>query len=115
MSGLPCATSVRSSAAYARIPGMRRCRWRLPNYFGIFFVMGQRYPDRLYDYSIAAVAGGVAMRSHENTRVTGGVGRCGAPRAFLLSSLNDNHKRMARYADLMATRFVRAPVSGEGC
>jgi len=80
--------------------------WSVPRitaYFGRFLCHGNTYPDRLIRLFDRRRGGWVGEEIHENTRVTGSVGRLGGRlEHFAYRSLADHQKRMARYADLMA-------------
>jgi glycosyltransferase involved in cell wall biosynthesis len=80
--------------------------WSLPritDYFGRFLRHGNAYPDRLIRLFDRRQGRWVGEEIHENTRVSGRVGRLrGHLEHFSYRSLTDHHNRMARYADLMA-------------
>jgi glycosyltransferase involved in cell wall biosynthesis len=76
---------------------------RITDYFGQFLRHGNAYPDRLIRLFDRRRGGWIGEEIHENTRVTGSVGRLhGHLEHFSYRSLSDHHTRMARYADLMA-------------
>jgi len=76
---------------------------RITEYFGRFLRHGNAYPDRLIRLFDRRHGGWIGDEIHENTRVTGPVGRLrGHLEHFSYRSLTDHHRRMARYADLMA-------------
>jgi glycosyltransferase involved in cell wall biosynthesis len=76
---------------------------RITDYFGRFLRHGNAYPDRLIRLFDRRRGGWIGEEIHENTRVTGRVGRLsGHLEHFSYRSLTDHHNRMARYADLMA-------------
>ena len=76
---------------------------RITDYFGQFLRHGNAYPDRLIRLFDRRRGGWTGEEIHENTRVTGSVGRLhGHLEHFSYRSLSDHHNRMARYADLMA-------------
>jgi glycosyltransferase involved in cell wall biosynthesis len=76
---------------------------RITEYFGRFLRHGNTYPDRLIRLFDRRRGGWVGEEIHENTRVTGSVGRLyGHLEHFAYRSLADHQKRMVRYADLMA-------------
>jgi glycosyltransferase involved in cell wall biosynthesis len=76
---------------------------RITDYFGQFLRYGNAYPDRLIRLFDRRRGGWAGEEIHENTRVTGSVGRLhGHLEHFSYRSLSDHHNRMARYADLMA-------------
>jgi len=76
---------------------------RITDYFGQFLRHGNAYPDRLIRLFDRRRGGWTGEEIHENTRVTGSVGRLhGHLEHFSYRSLSDHHSRMARYADLMA-------------
>ena len=76
---------------------------RITDYFGQFLRHGNAYPDRLIRLFDRRRGGWIGEEIHENTRVTGSVGRLhGHLEHFSYRSLSDHHNRMARYADLMA-------------
>ena len=76
---------------------------RITDYFGRFLHHGNTYPDRLIRLFDRRRGGWIGEEIHENTRVTGSVGRlAGHLEHFSYRSLTDHHNRMARYADLMA-------------
>jgi glycosyltransferase involved in cell wall biosynthesis len=80
--------------------------WSVPRitaYFGRFLRHGNTYPDRLIRLFDRRRGGWRGEEIHENTQVTGSVGRLkGHLEHFSYRSLTDHHNRMARYADLMA-------------
>jgi glycosyltransferase involved in cell wall biosynthesis len=84
----------------------RHAGWSVPritDYFGRFLRHGNAYPDRLIRLFDRRRGGWIGEEIHENTRVTGSVGRLrGHLEHFSYRSLTDHHNRMARYADLMA-------------
>ena len=76
---------------------------RITDYFGRFLRHGNAYPDRLIRLFDRRRGGWTGYEIHENTRVTGPVGRLrGDLEHYSYRSLTDHHLRMARYADLMA-------------
>lgn len=76
---------------------------RITDYFGRFLRHGNTYPDRLIRLFDRRRGGWIGDEIHENTRVSGSVGRLNGPlEHFSYRSLTDHHNRMARYADLMA-------------
>jgi glycosyltransferase involved in cell wall biosynthesis len=76
---------------------------RITDYFGQFLRHGNAYPDRLIRLFDRRRGGWVGEEIHENTRVTGSVGRLrGHLEHFSYRNLADHQKRMDRYADLMA-------------
>jgi glycosyltransferase involved in cell wall biosynthesis len=76
---------------------------RITDYFGRFLRHGNAYPDRLIRLFDRRHGGWIGEEIHENTRVTGRVGRLsGHLEHFSYRSLTDHQNRMARYADLMA-------------
>ena len=76
---------------------------RITDYFGQFLRHGNAYPDRLIRLFDRRRGGWIGEEIHENTRVTGRVGRLyGHLEHFSYRSLTDHQNRMARYADLMA-------------
>jgi len=76
---------------------------RITDYFGRFLRHGNTYPDRLIRLFDRRRGGWKGEEIHENTRVTGSVGRLyGHLEHFSYRSLADHQKRMDRYADLMA-------------
>jgi glycosyltransferase involved in cell wall biosynthesis len=76
---------------------------RITDYFGRFLRHGNAYPDRLIRLFDRRRGGWSGQEIHENTRVTGRVGRLrGHLEHFSYRSLTDHHHRMQRYADLMA-------------
>jgi len=76
---------------------------RITDYFGQFLRHGNAYPDRLIRLFDRRRGGWTGEEIHENTRVTGSIGRLhGHLEHFSYRSLSDHHSRMARYADLMA-------------
>jgi glycosyltransferase involved in cell wall biosynthesis len=80
--------------------------WSLPritDYFGRFLRHGNAYPDRLVRLFDRRQGGWVGREIHENTRVSGRVGRLhGQLRHYSYRSLADHERRMQRYAQLMA-------------
>ncbi len=76
---------------------------RITDYFGRFLRHGNAYPDRLIRLFDRRRGGWTGYEIHENTRVTGRVGKLhGDLEHYSYRSLTDHHLRMARYADLMA-------------
>jgi glycosyltransferase involved in cell wall biosynthesis len=76
---------------------------RITDYFGRFLRHGNAYPDRLIRLFDRRRGGWIGYEIHENTRVTGPVGKLhGDLEHYSYRSLTDHHLRMARYADLMA-------------
>ena len=76
---------------------------RITEYFGRFLRHGNAYPDRLVRLFDRRRGGWVGEEIHENTRVSGRVGRLsGHLEHFSYRSLGDHLARMQRYADLMA-------------
>jgi glycosyltransferase involved in cell wall biosynthesis len=76
---------------------------RITDYFGRFLRHGNAYPDRLIRLFDRRHGRWIGEEIHENTRVSGRVGRLhGHLEHFSYRSLTDHHNRMARYADLMA-------------
>ena len=80
--------------------------WSIPrctDYFGKFLRHGNAYPDRLVRLFDRRRGGWVGREIHENTRVTGRVGRLhGELLHYSYRSLADHEARMERYAALMA-------------
>ena len=98
---------LRSEIEALRARGFTDCAgWLVPritDYFGRFLRHGNAYPDRLIRLFDRRRGGWIGDEIHENTRVRGRVGRLrGHLEHFSYRSLTDHHKRMARYADLMA-------------
>ena len=76
---------------------------RITDYFGRFLRHGNAYPDRLIRLFDRRRGGWIGEEIHENTRVTGPVGKLhGHLEHYSYRSLTDHHNRMQRYADLMA-------------
>ena len=76
---------------------------RITDYFGRFLRHGNAYPDRLIRLFDRRRGGWSGYEIHENTKVTGPVGKLrGHLEHYSYRSLTDHHLRMARYADLMA-------------
>ena len=76
---------------------------RITDYFGRFLRHGNAYPDRLVRLFDRRRGGWIGEEVHENTRVTGRIGRFhGHLEHYSYRSLTDHHNRMARYANLMA-------------
>jgi glycosyltransferase involved in cell wall biosynthesis len=76
---------------------------RITDYFGRFLRHGNAFPDRLVRLFDRRRGGWTGYEIHENTRVTGRVGRLrGYLEHYSYRSLSDHHERMRRYADLMA-------------
>jgi glycosyltransferase involved in cell wall biosynthesis len=76
---------------------------RITDYFGRFLRHGNAYPDRLVRLFDRRRGGWHGDEIHENTRVTGHVGRLtGHLEHYSYRSLTDHLNRMQRYADLMA-------------
>ena len=80
--------------------------WSLPritDYFGRFLRHGNAYPDRLVRLFDRRRGGWAGEEIHENTRVGGRIGRLrGHLEHYPYRSLADHHRRMQRYAELMA-------------
>ena len=98
---------LRAQIETLRSGGFAECAgWSIPritDYFGRFLRHGNAYPDRLIRLFDRRRGGWIGGEIHENTRVTGRVGRLhGHLEHFSYRSLTDHHNRMARYADLMA-------------
>jgi glycosyltransferase involved in cell wall biosynthesis len=76
---------------------------RITEYFGRFLRHGNAYPDRLVRLFDRRRGGWSGYEIHENTRVTGRIGRLhGHLEHYSYRSLADHQSRMQRYADLMA-------------
>lgn len=76
---------------------------RITDYFGRFLRHGNAYPDRLVRLFDRRRGGWIGREIHENTRVTGRVGRLrGHLLHYSYRSLTDHEQRMQRYAQLMA-------------
>jgi glycosyltransferase involved in cell wall biosynthesis len=76
---------------------------RITEYFGRFLRHGNAYPDRLVRLFDRRRGGWTGYEIHENTRVSGRIGRLhGLLEHYSYRSLSDHHIRMQRYADLMA-------------
>ena len=76
---------------------------RITEYFGRFLRHGNAYPDRLVRLFDRRRGGWSGEEIHENTKVTGRIGRLsGHLEHFSYRSLSDHLSRMQRYADLMA-------------
>ncbi|MGH8261190.1 MAG: glycosyltransferase family 2 protein [Steroidobacteraceae bacterium] len=76
---------------------------RITDYFGRFLRHGNAYPDRLVRLFDRRRGGWVGREIHENTRVSGRVGRLrGHLLHYSYRSLTDHELRMQRYAQLMA-------------
>jgi len=76
---------------------------RITDYFGRFLRHGNAYPDRLVRLFDRRCGGWTGNEIHENTQVTGRVGRLhGHLEHYSYRSLSDHLARMQRYADLMA-------------
>jgi len=80
--------------------------WSVPRityYFGRFLRHGNAYPDRLTRLFDRRRGGWVGQEIHENTQVSGRLGRLrGHLEHYSYRSLTDHQNRMDRYADLMA-------------
>ncbi|MGH8210902.1 MAG: glycosyltransferase family 2 protein [Steroidobacteraceae bacterium] len=89
---------------------------RITDYFGHFLHHGNAYPDRLIRLFDRRRGGWIGHEIHENTRVTGPIGRLqGQLEHYSYRSLTDHHTRMQRYADLMAqTLYNRGKRCGLG-
>ena len=75
---------------------------RITDYFGKFLRHGNAYPDRLVRLFDRRRGGWVGREIHENTQVSGPVGRLkGHLEHYSYRSLSDHHHRMQRYAELM--------------
>lgn len=75
---------------------------RITDYFGKFLRHGNAYPDRLVRLFDRRRGGWVGREIHENTQVSGQVGRLkGHLEHYSYRSLSDHHQRMQRYAELM--------------
>jgi glycosyltransferase involved in cell wall biosynthesis len=76
---------------------------RITEYFGRFLRHGNAYPDRLVRLFDRRRGGWSGNEIHENTRVSGRIGRLrGHLEHYSYRSLSDHQARMQRYADLMA-------------
>jgi len=76
---------------------------RLTDYFGRFLKHGNAYPDRLVRLFDRRRGGWSGQEIHENTRITGPLGRLKGPLLhYSYRSLDDHIERMHRYARLMA-------------
>jgi glycosyltransferase involved in cell wall biosynthesis len=76
---------------------------RITDYFGRFLRHGNAYPDRLVRLFDRRCGGWQGLEIHENTRITGRIGRLrGDLEHYPYRSLGDHLARMQRYADLMA-------------
>ena len=76
---------------------------RITDYFGRFLRHGNAYPDRLVRLFDRRCGGWTGNEIHENTQVTGRVGRLhGHLEHYSYRSLSDHLARMQRYAYLMA-------------
>ncbi len=76
---------------------------RITDYFGRFLRHGNAYPDRLVRLFDRRCGGWSGDEIHENTRVSGRIGRLtGHLEHYSYRSLSDHLNRMQRYADLMA-------------
>ena len=76
---------------------------RITEYFGRFLRHGNAYPDRLVRLFDRRRGGWRGYEIHENTRVSGPLGRLrGHLEHFPYRSLAEHQSRMQRYADLMA-------------
>lgn len=112
--------SLRAEIEALREGGFRGCAgWYVPritDYFGRFLRHGNAYPDRLIRLFDRRRGGWTGYEIHENTTVTGRVGRLrGHLEHFSYRSLTDHHNRMQRYADLMATAlYARGKRCGLG-
>jgi hypothetical protein len=98
---------VRGEIEALREGGFQGCAgWSVPritDYFGRFLRHGNAYPDRLVRLFDRRRGGWSGQEIHENTRVTGRLGRLrGHLEHYSYRSLTDHFNRMARYADLMA-------------
>jgi glycosyltransferase involved in cell wall biosynthesis len=86
--------------------------WSLPRitqYFGRFLRHGNAYPDRLVRLFDRRLGGWSGYEIHENTRVTGRIGKLRGPlEHYPYRSLSDHQNRMQRYADLMAQALYDA-------
>ncbi|MBW4051352.1 MAG: glycosyltransferase family 2 protein [Proteobacteria bacterium] len=75
---------------------------RITDYFGKFLRHGNAYPDRLVRLFDRRRGGWVGREIHENTQVSGRVGKLkGHLEHYSYRSLSDHHHRMQRYAELM--------------
>lgn len=100
-------SGLRAEIEALRQEGFPECAgWSVPritDYFGRFLHHGNAYPDRLIRLFDRRRGGWRGEEIHENTRVTGRVGRLrGHLEHFSYRSLTDHQLRMARYAELMA-------------
>jgi glycosyltransferase involved in cell wall biosynthesis len=76
---------------------------RITDYFGRFLRHGNAYPDRLVRLFDRRCGGWQGLEIHENTRVSGRIGRLrGHLEHYPYRGLGDHLARMQRYADLMA-------------
>jgi glycosyltransferase involved in cell wall biosynthesis len=76
---------------------------RITDYFGRFLRHGNAYPDRLVRLFDRRCGGWCGLEIHENTKVSGRVGRLrGQLKHYPYRSFGEHLERMQRYADLMA-------------
>jgi glycosyltransferase involved in cell wall biosynthesis len=111
-----------SAGLRAEIEGLRErgfpdhAGWSVPRiteYFGRFLRHGNAYPDRLVRLFDRRRGGWVGQEIHENTRVEGRIGKLqGHLEHYSYRSLSDHHRRMQRYAELMAQALH---ASGKRC
>src|ERR1700741_3155084 len=89
---------------------------RITDYFGRFLRHGNAYPDRLVRLFDRRRGGWTGDEIHENTRITGRVGRPhGHLEHYSYRSLTDHQNRMQRYAELMARElYARGKRCGLG-
>jgi len=99
--------TLRAEIEKLRAAGFPGCAgWslaRITDYFGRFLRHGNAYPDRLVRLFDRRHGGWAGREIHENTRVSGRLGRLsGHLLHYSYRSLADHERRMQRYAELMA-------------
>lgn len=89
---------------------------RITDYFGRFLRHGNAYPDRLVRLFDRRRGRWVGQEIHENTRVEGRIARLRGPlEHYAYRDLADHHRRMQRYAELMAAAlYARGKRCGLG-
>jgi glycosyltransferase involved in cell wall biosynthesis len=97
---------LRGEIEAVRDKGFAGCAgWSVPritDYFGRFLRHGNTYPDRLVRLFDRRRGGWIGDEIHENTRVSGRIGRLhGHLEHYSYRSLTDHQDRMQRYGELM--------------
>jgi glycosyltransferase involved in cell wall biosynthesis len=103
---------LRAEIEAVRTQGFAGCSgWSIPritDYFGRFLRHGNAYPDRLIRLFDRRCGGWRGLEIHENTRVSGTIGRFkGHLEHYSYRSMSDHERRMQSYAELMADAMYK--------